>query len=131
MREHALTINRLPDYHRATIPISQDSSTSFTTTIEVRSTSARAKFLTKLLVSLFLSIAFLVVAVILAARYSKTRSRKRAEAIEMQRLEEARSPEAERDQIQHDRANTLATLEGWNGERIMTERSIVGLRGWN
>ena len=111
--------------------MSQNSSTSSTTTIEVRSTSARAKFLTKLLVSLFLSIAFLVVAVILAARYSKTRSRERAEAIEMQRLEEARSPKAERDQIQHDRANTLATLEGWNGERIMTERSIVGLRGWN
>ena len=120
-----------PGDHRAIMPMSQDSSTSSTTTIEVRSTSSRAKFLTKLLVSLFLSIAFLAVAITLAVWYSKTRSRKRAEAIEMQRLEEARSPEAERDQIQHDRANTLATLEGWNGERIMTERSIVGLRGWN
>jgi preprotein translocase subunit SecG len=111
--------------------MSQDSSTSSTTTIEVRSTSSRAKFLTKLLVSLFLSITFLAVAITLAVWYSKTRSRKRAEAIEMQRLEEARSPEAERSQIQHDRASALATLEGWNGERIMTERSIVGLRGWN
>lgn len=110
----------------------QDSTTSSTTTIEVRSVSARAKFLTKLLVSLILGIAFLAVAVTLVVRYYKTRARKRAEAIEMQRLEEAaRSPEAERAQIQHHRASTLATLEGWNGERIMTERSIVGLRGWN
>jgi hypothetical protein len=114
------------------MPVSQDSSASSTTSIEARSISARAKFLTKLLVSLFLSIAFLAVVVILAVRYYNTCSKKRAEAIEMQRLEEAaRSPEAERAQIQHHRASTLATLEGWNGERIMTERSIVGLRGWN
>jgi len=110
------------------MPVSQDNST---TAIEVRSASARANFLTKLLVGLFLSIAFLAAAVILAVWYYKTRAKKRAETIEMQRLEEARNPEAERDQIEHDRASALATLEGWNGERIMTERSIVGLRGWN
>jgi uncharacterized membrane protein YciS (DUF1049 family) len=128
LNKHALTINRPPNDHRATIPVLQDNST---TAIEVRSVSARANFLTKLLVGLFLSIAFLAAAVILAVWYYKIRAKKRAETIEMQRLEEARNPEAERDQIQHDRASALATLEGWNGERIMTERSIVGLRGWN
>jgi uncharacterized membrane protein len=100
---------------------SQDSSTSSSTT--------RAKFLTKLLVSLFLGIAFLAVAVTLAVRYYRARAAKRAETIEMQRLEEARSPEAERARIQEHRASTLATLEGWNGESAVTEREIVGLPG--
>ena len=59
----------------------QDSSTSSSTT--------KAKFLTKLLVSIFLGIAFLAVAVTLVVRYYKSRATKRAEAIEMQRLEEA------------------------------------------
>jgi preprotein translocase subunit SecG len=99
----------------------QDSTTSSSTT--------RAKFLTKLLVSIFLGIAFL--AVTLAVRYYKTRATKRAEAIEMQRLEEARSPEAEWARIQEHRASTLATLEGWNGERVLTERGIIGLPGRN
>jgi Flp pilus assembly protein TadB len=100
---------------------SQDSSTSTPTT--------RAKFLIKLLVSIFLGIAFLAVAVTLAVWYYKARASKRAEAIEMQRLEEACSPEAERARIQEHRASTLATLEGWNGERVVTERGIIGLRG--
>ena len=103
------------------MPGLQDSSTSSSTT--------KAKFLTKLLVSIFLGIAFLAVAVTLVVRYYKSRATKRAEAIEMQRLEEARSPKAESARIQEHRASTLATLEGWNGERVVTERGIVGLPG--
>ena len=114
-------MNRIPKSHRATMSGPQDSSTSSSTT--------KAKFLTKLLVSIFLGIAFLAVAVTLVVRYYKSRATKRAEAIEMQRLEEARSPEAESARIQEHRASTLATLEGWNGERVVTERGIVGLPG--
>jgi uncharacterized membrane protein len=79
------------------------------------------------LVSIFLGIAFLAIAAIFVVRYNKARATKRAEAIEMQRLEEASSPEAERARILEHRASTLATLEGWNGERVVTERGIVGL----
>jgi cell division protein FtsL len=94
------------------------------------SSTSSTKFLTKLLVGIFLNIAFLATAVTVAVWSYKSRARKLAEAIEMRDLEEsARSPEAERARIQEHRASTLATLEGWNGERLVTERGIVGLPG--
>lgn len=96
------------------------------TGIGARNTSARADFLTKLLLSIFLGIAFLAAATALGVWYFKTRATKRAEAIEMQKMEEAaRSSEAEGARIQEHRASTLATLEGRNGERVRTSRSSV------
>ncbi|KAM0695926.1 hypothetical protein Q7P36_004409 [Cladosporium allicinum] len=52
---------KIPKIHRATMSEPQDSSTSSSTT--------KAKFLTNLLVSIFLGIAFLAVAVTLVVRY--------------------------------------------------------------
>lgn len=95
--------------------------------LESRDTSPRAQFLTKLLVSFFLSIAFLAAAAVaFTVWYFKTRTRKRAEAIEMQKMEDAAgSLEAERVRIQEHRASTLATLEGRIGEKIVTERAFA------
>jgi hypothetical protein len=81
--------------------------------IEVRNTSSRARFLTKILVGVFLGVAFLVVAVTLAVWYYMPRARKRAEAIEMQKMgEAARAPEVERLRILEHRASSLRRLRG-------------------
>lgn len=134
VRERALIIRRPQRTHNAAMSESYDSSASSSATtvgleaarIEVRNTSSRARFLTKILVGVFLGVAFLVAAVTLAVWYYMSRAKKRAEAIEMQKMEEAaRAPEVERLRILEHRASMLATLEGWKGERVVTERGIA------
>lgn len=134
MREHTLTIRRHQRTSNAAMSESYDSSASSSATsvsleaarIEVRNTPSRASFLTKILVGVFLGVAFLVAAFTLAVWYYKSLAQKRAEAIEMGKMEEAaRAPEVERLGILEHRASTLATLEGWNGERVVTERGIA------